>query len=137
MMDINKEDELLKRLFEENEVKPSSNITEKVMKRIDINPKAFEYEPVISKKAWMVMGSAFTITMLYLLINSSGVAFETPDVLQLIGNGILSIGDGLSFEFPRLSLPEIPTTMLAAIAAINIIGIYLMISFRWRKSMFK
>ncbi|WP_421764366.1 hypothetical protein [Ekhidna sp.] len=137
MMDINQEDELLKRLFEESEIKPSANITEKVMHRIDVNPKAFEYEPIISKKAWMIIGSIFAITLFYLLINSSGFAIEAPEAFQLIKNQFLNIGDGFSLELPRFSLPEIPKTMLVAIAAINVIGIYLIISFRWRKSMFK
>ncbi len=137
MIDMNHEDQLLKRLFEESEVKLNTNITEKVMHRIDVNPKAFEYEPVISKKAWTVMGSVFTVTMLYLLVNSSGVAFEAPEMFQLIKNGFTNIGNNWTFEFPQLSLPSIPPTMVVAIAAINIIGIYLMISFRWRKWMFR
>ncbi|MEP0985425.1 hypothetical protein [Ekhidna sp.] len=137
MMDMNQEDELLKRLFEESKVKSRANITEKVMHRIDVNPKAFEYEPIISKKAWVIIGSIFAITLFYLLINSSGFAFEAPEAFQLIKNKFLNIGDDLSFRLPQFRLPEIPRTMLAAIAAINVIGIYLLISVRWRKSMFK
>lgn len=134
---MNQEDELLKRLFAKSEVKPSTNMTEKVMHRIDVNPKAFQYEPIISKKSWIVMGGAFAVTMLYLLMNSTGVAYEFPTVLELVKNGIVSVGDSFSFEFTAPSLPEIPSTFLLAIAAINVIGIYILISFRWRKWMFR
>ncbi|MEP1034852.1 hypothetical protein [Ekhidna sp.] len=137
MMDMNQEDELLKGLFESSEVQPSSNITEKVMHRIDVNPKAFEYEPVISKKAWIVMGSAFAITMLYLLVNSSGVAIEAPIAFQVIKDGMIKFGTGFSFELQRPALPEIPSTLLISIAALNVIGIYLIAYIRWRKSMFR
>lgn len=137
MIDMNQEDELLKGLFESSEVKPSSSITEKVMHRIDVNPKVFEYEPVISKKVWMMIGTAFGMIMIYLLLNSGSNTFEVPKLFVLLKDSFSGLGSSFSFEIKSPSLPKIPSTILIALAAINVIGIYLMISYRWGKGLFR
>ncbi|WP_436515216.1 hypothetical protein [Ekhidna sp. To15] len=137
MIDMNQEDDLLKRLFEESEVQSSSSITEKVMHRIDVNPKAFEYEPVISKKVWVVLGSMFALVMAYLLFDTSANTFEVPKLFVFLQDSFSGLSDSFTFEVTKPSLPKIPSTILIAIAAINVIGIYLMISYRWVKGLFR
>lgn len=137
---MNTEDELLKRLFKESEAHPRVNITEQVMHRIDENPKAFEYVPVIGKKAWIVIIGVFSAIMAYLLFNSSGFQFEVPTLITSISEELTRIGNSVTLEPSLPSMPEIPqipTTILISIAALNVIGIYAVISYRWRKSMFR
>ena len=137
---MNTKDELLKRLFRESEAQPKVNITEQVMHCIDENPKAFEYVPVISKKAWIIMAGIFSVIMAYLLFNSSGIQFEVPALITSISDELTRIGNSFTLEPSLPSMPEIPqipTTILISIAALNVIGIYAMISYRWGKSMFR
>ena len=138
MTDMNQEDELLKGLFESSEIQAPSDITERVMHRIDVNPKAFEYQPLISKKVWMIMGGAFAMIMIYLLWNSGSNPIELPKVAVWLKDSFSGIGNNFNIKSPSLpQLPQIPSTMLIALAAINVIGVYLMISFRWGRRIFK
>ncbi len=134
---MNQEDELLKRLFAEGEIQPSSELTEKVMHRIDVDPAAFKYEPIISKKVWIILGSIFSLVMIYLVANASGTAFQVPEFVQTLKNHLTDFEFNFSIEYTQPSLPEIPSTLLTALAAINVIGVYLIISYRWRNSLFK
>ncbi|MEO9485777.1 MAG: hypothetical protein ABJG47_20135 [Ekhidna sp.] len=137
MKEMNTEDELLKRLFVEGEVEPSSNLTEKVMHRIDADQKAFEYEPVISKKAWVFMGSIFSMVMIYLMLNSGGHSFQIPEFAQVLKDNLNGLRFDFSFKYNGLSLPNIPSSLLTSLAAINVIGIYLIVIYRWRRWMFR
>lgn len=137
MKDINQEDELLKQLFAEGEIKPHAALTEKVMHRIGPDASAFQYKPVISKKAWIIMGSSFSMIMIFLLANSSGLQLEIPSLLPVLKDGLYSLGNSFSFDMSLPSMPQISPTILIAIAAINLIGIYLIAIYRWGKWMFR
>lgn len=137
MKDMNQEDEFLKGLFKSSEVQASSDMTEKVMHRIDVNPKAFEYEPVISKKAWITIGSTFSLVMIFLLANSSGLQIDIPDFIPLLKDGLYSFSNSFSFDMSLPSLPQLSPTILIAVTALNLIGIYLIAIYRWGKWMFK
>ncbi|MBX2873206.1 MAG: hypothetical protein KTR30_13930 [Saprospiraceae bacterium] len=130
------EDQFLKDLFKEGESKTSLNITEKVMHRIDHSSKVFEYKPLISKRNWIVMGSLFFITLTYLIMKSEGLAISTPELIQVLNGGFLKVKDSFSLDWKPLQLPEVPSTLLIAIGAFNIIGLYLIASYKWKRGMF-
>ena len=134
---MNQEDELLKQLFTESEIQPHSDLTEKVMHKISPDASAFQYKPVISKKAWLVMGSVFSIIMIFLLSNSTGLQLEIPSFLPVLKDGLYSFRNSFSFDMSLPSMPHISPTILTAIAAINLIGIYLIAIYRWGKWMFR
>jgi hypothetical protein len=134
---MNQDDQLLRDLFKKNEVRSTPDLTQKVMHQIDQNSKIFEYEPVISKEAWIMIGSVFSLTLIYLLSKTGGASFQVPEVLQLISESFTGLGSSLSFKTIVPKLPEIPSTILISIAALNIIGIYLIVSYKWLKGMFR
>ncbi len=134
---MNQEDELLKQLFAEAEITSKSDITEQVMHRLDVNPEAFKYEPVIGKKAWIVIGSVFTLVMIYLVANSGGSSFQLPDFIQSIKGAFSNLKFNINIEYTQPSLPKIPSTILTALVALNVIGVYLIISYRWKNWLYK
>ncbi|WP_424963305.1 hypothetical protein [Ekhidna sp.] len=136
---INQEEKILRDLFKAGEVQTPPCMTEKVMHKIDNNTKIFEYEPVISKKGWTVIGSAFAAILVLLIAKTGGFTIQSPELLQFISENFSGLGKILSFELdiPTLRFPEIPSTMLISIGALNIIGIYLIISYKWQKRMFR
>lgn len=134
---MNQDDQLLRDLFKKSEVRSTPDLTEKVMHRVDQNLKVFEYEPVISRKAWVMIGCVFSFTLIFLLLKSGGVSFETPEILMLISESFTGLGNSLSIKISTPKLPQIPSTMLISIGALNIIGIYLIVSYKWLKGMFR
>ena len=135
--ELNHEDAFLKGLFQEHATKPDSDITGKVMQRIEQSSEVFEYKPLISQKAWVMIGSAFVVAISYLIIKSEGIVIETPTLINLIGNGLGDLGNSFQVKWSIPQLPEIPMPLLVSFAAFNIIGVYLMISFKWSRRMFK
>lgn len=67
---------------------PSSDFTLKVMSRVyaeaAVKPKSVlqDYQPVISKKAWIIIIAAFVLLLVYIMVSGS----NTPES----GNGLLS-----------------------------------------------
>lgn len=137
-MSTEKEDLLLKSLFRESELNSPSRLTEEVMQRIEkTSSEVFEYKPIISKKVWIVMATIFSLIMIYLLFMSSGLVLETPALVELLTNSFSNLGQSFRFEIKSPSIPEIPSTILIAIAAFNVIGVYLIFSYKWRKDLFR
>ena len=134
---MNQEDELLKQLFAEAEVKPQTDLTEKVMHRISPDASVFEYQPVISKKVWVIIAATFGVAMFILIANSPGVQFEIPDVMPVLKDGLYSLRNSFSFDVTLPSIPEVSPIMLVVIAAINLIGIYLIAMYKWGRWMFR
>lgn len=137
-MSTEKEDLLLKSLFKENAIHSPSRLTEEVMQRIEkTSSEVFEYKPIISKKVWIIMATIFSLIMIYLLIMSGGLVLETPALIELLTNSFSNLGQSFSFEIKAPRIPEIPSTILIAIAAFNVIGVYLIFSYKWRKDLFR
>ncbi|MEO9870252.1 hypothetical protein [Ekhidna sp.] len=131
------EDQFLKTLFKESETKPVLDITEQVMQRIDKSSEVFEYQPLISKQAWVIIGGLFFGTLIYLFMQTESVAIKTPELMNVLSSGLLKVRNNFTIDWGAMQLPEIPSTLLISIAAINIIGIYLMVSYRWKRGMFR
>ncbi len=130
------ENEFLKDLFQcgkETEVE----ITSKVMQRIEKSSELFEYQPVISKKVWIIMGSFFTLTIFYLLMQSQTNMINYPALLTSIGNGYSMLKTNLTFNWSGFKIPAINSSVLIAIMAFNVIGVYLIFSYRWSRGIFK
>ena len=134
---IDQDDQLLRKLFQQSDFKSIPDITERVMHRIDQSSELFEYRPVIGKKAWIAMGCIFSGLIIYLLFQSGEMALQPPKLMTLLGGVFQKLGGSFSFELNQIRFPEIPSTLLIAVAAFNVIGIYLMISYRWSRRMFK
>ena len=133
---MNPEDQMLKDLFRQGEKTPQAFLKEQIMASIE--PKStFEYQPVISKRAWWFIGSGFISLMVYLLFgykNEAGKPYfqvELPSMdfnrLNQWSNDFTQAFDGLSFQ-----LPEVPFSLLAALSALIIIGVSFMISYQTR-----
>ena len=134
---MNQEDQLLKDLFKSSEEMPSAGITEKVMHRIDQSFELFEYKPLISKNAWIVIGSVFFTTLIYLILLSEEMAVKTPELITIFSSGLQKVSNSFSVELGQINFPKIPSPFLIALGAFNVIGVYLIISYKWSRNMFR
>lgn len=135
--DMNQEDEFLKALFQTSEKRPTSSMSEQVMQRIDRSSELFEYKPVITKNAWVIIGCVFSIVLIYLFLQTGDFSLKTPELITMISNGFIKLTSSFSLDLSQIEFPKIPTSILAAILAINVVGIYFMISYRWSRKIFK
>lgn len=135
--DMNQEDQLLKDLFRKSETTPTFSISEQVMQRIDQSSEIFEYKPTIGKNAWITIGSIFSLVIIYLILQLDDVSVKSPEILSLVGSGFTKLRSSFSFDLGQIQFPETPSTLLVVVAAFNVIGIYLMISYRWSKKLFR
>lgn len=135
--DMNQEDQLLKGLFKASETKPAFSMSERVMQHLDQSSEVFEYKPTISKNAWITMGSVFSIVIIYLILQLDDVGVKPPEIISLVGSGFTKLRSSFSFDLGQIQFPETPSTLLVVVAAFNVIGIYLMISYRWSKKLFR
>ena len=133
---MEREDELLRNLFSQGKSDPSQDITENVMKAIQESSKVYEYHPVIGKRVWILLALCFGVSMMYLLAQTKGIAIKIPGMINSIGLffGKLTGSFKLSLDF---QLPQIHSTYLLALSAIIIIGVYLMISLKVNRRIFK
>lgn len=132
------EDQLLKSLFKQSEAEVPAHLTEKVMQRIDkANATVFEYQPVINKRGWVIISGITAFTMLFVYFYSSGFVMEMPAILDNALSNLFELDGLFNFELKALSLPKIPPTLLVTLAAFNVIGIYLIVSYKWRKQLFR
>lgn len=135
---MNGEDQLLKSLFAEGKEIPTSSISEKVMQHIEKSSEVFEYKPLIGKKAWIIIGSTFSAIMIYLISESTDTAaLKTPELVTLLGSGFLKLKSSFSLEIGQIRIPQIPSTLLTAMVALIIVGVYLMFSYKWSRRMFR
>ncbi len=133
---MKEEDQFLKDLFKEGETKSSLDMTESVMHRIDNSSNVFEYRPLISKKAWTMIGAIFLIAFIYLLMQTESMAIKTPELIEVLNSGFLKVVNSFDLTWKPLELPQIPSTLLMALAAFNIIGVFLILSYKWKRRMF-
>ncbi|GAB4251266.1 MAG: hypothetical protein Tsb0034_30260 [Ekhidna sp.] len=124
------QDELLRSLFNEVEVKEGLNITEKVMQQVSqTSSDVFAYKPLISKKAWIGICTFFGLAVGYLFftLEPSG-AFVWDELTHWMGG--VSLRSFMSFDYSLSPLPELTMPYLSAIMAFNVIGLYFMWSYR-------
>ena len=132
------EDELLKSLFRESASRSESGITEHVMKHIDQSSEVFEYKPVIGKKAWGLIVCGFLGLMLFALFYSGNlVLIETPELLSILSSGFTKLQLSFSLDLGNIRIPKPPATILLSIVAFNVIGVFLIVSYKWNGWMFR
>ncbi len=130
------ENRFLKDLFRDN-LKTKIEITPKVMQRIEKSSEIFEYRPVISKSAWIIIGTIFIVTLVYLIMQFETNTINYPELITSIGNGFSKMRNSLFFDVSEFNFPIINSFVLIAIMSFNIIGIYLIFSYRWSRRLFK
>lgn len=131
---LNSEDKLLKELFHQTAKVPDGRMKEQIMRSIEIRP-TFEYEPVISKKAWWVIGSLFLSTIAFLFLGYKGEGgkpyfdLEWPSLdfsaLSEWSAKLTGVFNGFS-----LQLPEVSSIVVAALAAIMLAGVAFVVSYK-------
>lgn len=129
----NQQDELLKSLFKEVEVKDDLELTEKVMHQIEEIPtsKASEYTPPISKTAWIIIALSFSAILAYSLVLAGSFSIDLPEYSINISQYFDQIKNSISIDVSLPELPKLSLPYLTAILAFNIIGMYFMLSY-WR-----
>lgn len=129
----NHQDDLLKNLFQEVEVKKGLDITEKVMARIQQIPetKPITYKPPISKKGWILVGSIFFILIAFAFAMESSAYFELSTLSSSFRSVLDQLGNSFTISIPTIQLPEFSFPYLMALLAFNIAGIFFVFSY-WR-----
>lgn len=134
----NQEDDLLRNLFKESTTRSEERLTEKVMQRIDQSSEVFQYKPIISKRIWLWMSGGVLVLLLISYFSSSSWTFrEAPDFLPLLGQAFDKVTHSFSFDPSKISLPVLSPVALVSISALNIIGVFLIVTYRWGNWMFK
>lgn len=137
MKSMEREDEILKSFFKENIPLPESDITSSVMKQIDLSSKKFQYQPIIGSKMWALIAVVFMALMLLALPTSNGVLLKTPSFILKIGSAFSGLINAISLSGISLHIPNVSPTFVVTLASFNIIGVYLMVSYRWSSWMFR
>ncbi len=131
------EDQLLKDFFKRSEIRPTIDITEQVMQRIDASSEVFEYRPIISRKMWVGLISAFLLLITFLAFQTGEITYQAPVLFEDFNSFITKLSASLDFKISLPELPKIPSTWTMVLVAMNVIGVYLIISYRWSRGMFK
>lgn len=136
--DHNLQDHLLKDLFRKSEIIPTAELKEQIMLNI-VQQKSseLEYEPVISRKTWWIIGTGFISLLVYLLIGfkgSSGKSYFDFDWSALDFSESVNWFTKLNIAFDEvhLQLPELHFTTLASLSAIMVMGISFIITYRMK-----
>jgi hypothetical protein len=136
---MNKLDKQFGELMRETKIEaPSSNFTLNVMNRIHaeaaIRQKHLlqEYQPVISRKTWIIMGVAFVLFLIYITVagqgsdqpNSTGtLSAFTEKLLQFNASGSAGLLGSISKVFA--SVPMVAYVILLASLALWTLDAYL------------
>ncbi|GEM_PF-6327833 len=123
--DMHEDDQLLRELFQRSESQPDDDLKQKIMQEITVKKEVFEYQPVISKKVWIVLAFGFTSLMVF-LFSYSGVGID-PEWLNYFNGWSLP-----AFDFSSkvgLSLPDLPNTFNMGLLAVIVFGVYYILSF--------
>ncbi len=131
------EEELLRTLFQQSATEPGHDLKQNVMRQIEAsNSKAFEYQPVIGRKSWIVILGSFFTLMAYLMVASSGNGVRNmkfPDLKMFTKWKLPS--DIFTF-WSALSLPQLSYPLMMAIMVLIVFGIYFMLSIKFGKRYF-
>lgn len=128
------EEEFLNKLFVESERQAEVDITERVMHQISLNSEVFEYRPIIGRKAWTGIAVLFVLSIIYLMPLSSAWTLPIPSYLTSIGTFLRQVPASFQFDWSIPQLPEVSTTGLVILVALNVIGVYL-IGYRWTRKL--
>lgn len=101
----NNEEELVKKMIKGLPLeRPSSDFTQKVMQQVLRRSLKNSYQPLISKRAWLVIAMMFILGVLWLFYN--------PET-SLIDSEALSWNDKLQFKNPFETIELSKTTVYA------------------------
>ncbi len=119
--DMHEDDELLRELFQRSESRPDDDLKKRIMQEIATKQAVFEYQPVISRKVWIILAIGFVSLIVFLL--SYGRVGIDPKWLDYF----------TTWSFPAvdlsLSLPDLPDTFTMGLLAIIVFGVYYILSF--------
>ncbi len=129
----NQKDLFLKSLFREAEVKGDLNITEKVMQEIKEIPVSapVAYEPPISKRGWIIVGTFFFSLFIYALLMDSSFTVTLPSFSFSASVFFERLGNSFSFDWSIPQLPSLSGPYLSVLFAFILVGMYFMASY-WR-----
>lgn len=129
----NKNDDFLKSLFKQSEMKEDIGITEKVMHHIQENQaaKSITYKPPINKSAWAVIALLISCLLLYIVLMDSSFTVELSDYSKNVTAFIGQLKNTFNWKLALPNLPEITAPYMTAVAVFNVIGLYFMLSY-WR-----
>ncbi len=127
------EDQILKDLFYRSATVPDEALNERILEKVSINRKVFEYRPVISKKGWAAILSGLTLMIIILVVYDSALDMSPlkEQWFTILTNWTLP-GGIFDMNF-QLSLPELTHPFLMACSALIVFGIYFMISLKFLK----
>ena len=123
--DMQEDDQLLRELFHRSESLPSDDLKKKIMQEVNAKQAVFEYQPVISRKVWIILAIGFVSLMVFLL--SYGRVGIDPEWLDYFTTWSFPAVD-LSIDL-SLSLPDLPDTFIMGLLAIIVFGVYYILSF--------
>ncbi len=123
--DMQEDDQVLRELFQRSESLPGNDLKEKIMQEITAKQAVFEYQPVISKRVWIMLAIGFFSLIVFLL--SYGRGGIDPKWLNYFSTWSFP-----TFDFStdvNLSLPDLPDTFTMGLLAIIVFGVYYILSF--------
>ncbi|WP_421874241.1 hypothetical protein [Marinoscillum sp.] len=131
---LNSEDQFLNELFQQSATTPKGSLKEEIMRSIEARP-AFEYEPVISKKAWRVIYSVFLSTIGYLLFaykGEGGKPYFDLDIPTLDFSALSEWSTKMTNAFNgfSLQLPEVSSILVASLGVILLTGVAFVVSYK-------
>ena len=122
------DDKMLKDLFQRSSTIPDESLGERILEKVAVNTAIYEYEPVISKSAWIAIISGLVCLMIYLFTYDSTTSLEAfEESWELRDFGMLSnLFNGVEFSFPEFS-----SSFMFGLLAIITFGLYFILSFGW------
>lgn len=122
--DMQEDDQLLRELFQRSESLPGNDLKEKIMREVNAKQAVFEYQPVISRKVWIILAIGFVSLMVFLL-SYDRVSID-PEWLDYFTTWSFPAVD-VSLDM-SLSLPDLPDTFTMGLLAVIVFGIYYILS---------
>lgn len=122
-------EKLLKDLFQKSSSLPDEMLKQRILELVTSKQEVFEYEPVISRKAWIVivLGISAVLISLFLYEYSSSIEISSNLWYQRLTDWSFAL------QLPELTfsmdLSQIPSSIVMALVAVIICGVYFMISF--------
>lgn len=132
---LNSEDELIRKLFQQSVTVPDRSLKEQIMKRVESQQK-LEYTPVISKKTWWLIGTLFSAAIISVMLfgskenlNDSFFGEELPSMdmnwlTDKLSKWVFTL-DGL-----QMNVPELPFSFIPALSAVILLWVGFIISFQ-------
>lgn len=139
---IKPEDKLLNTLFRHSATEPSARLKASILQQVraprPVKQEVFEYRPVIGKRTWVMIASAFASLLTYLMIHvnrSALSSFFKWDRISFEFTDSWSEDFGQYLNSLELRLPEVPFTLAVALGALVLVGLCFVLSYG-RKSFY-